>query len=80
MSFQQVMEEKLGEFVCYRNLILNGETGKRNVIVERKDGSCAIINQHIDFKPIPGMLATLEDIERVTVFINGKEFEFVACQ
>jgi hypothetical protein len=72
--------QKIEEFEYYKRLIKSGEAGKRNTIIERKDGSHAIIHQTIDFRPIPGLSTNLDEIERITVFIGDKEFEFVACQ
>ena len=79
MSLNQLTNE-LREFEVYRQLILNGEAGKRNVIVQRKDGTCAISHQVIKPFPFSGMRTSIEEVERVTVFIDGREYEFVACQ
>lgn len=80
-----VMEElknELKEFGYYRSLILHGETDGRNVLIQKKDGTHAILPFTCKVKrnQIPGMKATLDELERVTIFIDGKEFEFVACQ
>ena len=72
------LKDQLQQFNFYKRLILDGMANGRNVIIERKDGTCAIL--HTKFERIPGMLATIDEVERITVFINGKEFEFVACQ
>ena len=81
--------EKLKEFNYYKQLILSGETNGRNIIVEKKDGTHAILTQKIKDQPkqrkarasnIPGLAANISEIERITVFVDGKEFEFVSCQ
>jgi len=80
--------EKLREFDYYKQLILHGEAGNRNVLVEKKDGSHFIAHQTIKGQPkfrhyrncIPGLATTIDQIERITVFVDGKEYEFVACQ
>jgi hypothetical protein len=82
------LKHRLHEFNYYKQMILeaqktresNNKFRKRNAIVETKDGSHAIIHQHIKRQPIPGLSANIEDIERITIFIDGKEYEFVACQ
>ena len=74
------LKEQLAEFDFYKKMILNGETDGRNVVVEKKDGTCAVIHHRVKWNVIPGMKATIDEIERITVFIDGKEFEFVACQ
>ena len=76
------LKNELREFDFYRSLILNGETEGRNILVEKKDGTHAILQfvYKLKHNQIPGMKATLDDLERVTIFIDGKEFEFVACQ
>jgi predicted ribosome-associated RNA-binding protein Tma20 len=80
---------KLNEFQIYKQLILNGETDGRNILVETKDGTHAILPQKIKPKfirrkaiipHIPGLRASLDEIERVTIFVDGKEYEFIACQ
>ena len=73
------VKNKLREFNYYKQLILNNETKGRNTIIERKDGTHAIINQKIGEHPIPGLAATIDEIERITIFIRDKEYEFVAC-
>ena len=81
--------EKLKEFNFYKRMILSGQTSGRNILVETKDGTHAILHQKI--KPqmigrkaiiphIPGLAAGIDEIERITVFVDGKEYEFVACQ
>ena len=81
--------DKLREFNFYRQMILSGETDGRNIIIEKKDGSCHVPHQKIKGQlkgrkartpNIPGSAANIDEIERVTVFLDGKEFEFVACQ
>ena len=81
--------DKLKEFNFYKQMILSGETDGRNVLVEKKDGTHAILHHKVKpqptrrkakIYPIPGLAADLGDIERITVFVNGKEYEFVACQ
>jgi hypothetical protein len=81
--------EQLKEFNIYKQMILAGETNGRNIIVETKDGTCRILHQKIKDQPkgrkakishIPGLAANIDEIERITVFVDGKEFEFVACQ
>ena len=79
MDFDEI-KDQLKEFNYYKQLILHGEAGKRNTIIERKDGSCAIIHHETKQKPIPGLASDISDIERITVFIDGQEYEFVACQ
>jgi hypothetical protein len=75
------LKNKLREFNYYKQFITNKKVGKRNVIVERKDGTHAIIPQHIDFhRPIPGLAMELDEIERITIVIGDKDYEFVACQ
>lgn len=76
----EALEERFMEFDFYKRLILAGKTDGRNVLVERKDGTCAVIHHRVKWNVIPGMKATIDEIERVTIFIDGKEFEFVACQ
>ncbi len=70
-------------------MILSGQTNGRNIIVEKKDGTHAILHQKIKPQPvrriagipnIPGLAAGIDEIERITVFVDGKEYEFVACQ
>ena len=81
--------EQLKEFNFYKQMILSGETNGRNIIVETKDGTCRILTQKIKNQPkwrkaripnIPGLTANIDEIERITVFVDGNEFEFVACQ
>jgi len=50
---------------------------KRNVIVEYKDGDHALM-----LKPATEQepFRNLSEIERITIIIDGKELEFVACQ
>ncbi len=82
--------ENLKEFNFYKQMILSGKTNGRNIIVETKDGSCHILQQKIKDRVIkgrkatrshiPGMEANIDEIERITVFVDGKEFEFVVCQ
>jgi len=71
----------LHEFNFYKQMILNKKTNGRNIIIERKDGSCYIalhqVKRETDF--IPGSLH-ISDMERITIFLDGKEYEFVACQ
>ena len=76
------LKDELQEFGYYRSLILNGETEGRNILVQKKDGTHAILPfvYKIKHNQIPGMKATLDDLERITVFVDGREFEFVACQ
>lgn len=79
MSLDQLKDE-LREYDYYRGLILNGETDGRNVLIQKKDGTHAIIHHRAKYNAIPGMKATLDDLERITIFVDGREFEFVACQ
>jgi len=81
--------EKLKEFNIYKQMILSGETNGRNIIIETKDGTSRIIHQKIKEQAkgrkariphIPGVGVNLNEIERITVFVDGKEYEFVACQ
>ena len=81
--------EQLKEFNIYKQMILSDETNGRNIIVETKDGSCHILPQKIKGQlkgrkvrvpHIPGLSSNLDQIERITVFVDGQEFEFVACQ
>ena len=72
-----MLTDKLNEYSIYKNLILNGKTGKRNVLVERKDGSHAVLHHYVKKYLLE---VNLPDIERITVFFDGKEYEFVACQ
>jgi hypothetical protein len=82
--------ENLKEFNFYKQMILSGKTNGRNIIVETKDGTCRILAQKIEDRVIkgrkarrshiPGMAENIDEIERITVFVDGKEFEFVACQ
>ena len=76
------VKDQLREFNYYKQLILHGETNNRNVIVERKDGTCAIAHHVVrNDRPVPGLGAiTVDQIERITVFVGGQEYEFVACQ
>ena len=73
--------QSLHEFRFYKQMILNDKTGGRNIIIERKDGTCYVpmhkVKRELDF--IPGALH-LSDMERITIFLDGKEYEFVACQ
>ena len=82
------------EFQIYKQLILDGQTHGRNIIIERKDGTHEVSHQKI--KPqhqsksgpqrkarvpqLPGTSTTLDEIERITIFVDGCEYEFVACQ
>jgi hypothetical protein len=70
--------ESLKDFNFYKQMILNGETDGRNVIIERKDGTNYIATYKVKRNEIPGALK-LSDMERVTIFLHGKEYEFVAC-
>ncbi len=83
--------ERLKEFNFYKQLILAGETDGRNIILETKDGVCRILPQKIREQSkskmrkaripiIPGLAAKIDEIQRITIFVDGKEFEFVACQ
>ena len=74
------LKDQLVEFDFYKKLILNGQTDGRNVLVQKKDGTCAVIHHRVKWNAIPGMKATIDELERVTIFIDGQEFEFVACQ
>lgn len=74
------IKDQLREFNYYKQLILHGETGKRNTIVEKKDGTCAIVHHETKQQPIPDLASDISDIKRITVFIDNQEFEFVACQ
>ena len=47
---------------------------------KKKMGVAPIIHQNIKDQPIPGLAAKIDEIEHITVFINGREYEFVACQ
>lgn len=71
----------LHEFAFYKQMIMNKATRGRNIIIERKDGSSYVpmhqVKRGTDF--IPGALH-IDDMERITVFLDGKEYEFVACQ
>lgn len=80
MSIKEDLEMQLGEFNFYRNMIRMGQAGKRNTIIEKKDGTNAIIHHVTKEFPIPGLNAKIGDIERITIFIDDKEYEFVACQ
>ena len=81
--------DRLKEFNFYKQMSLSGETNGRNIIVETKDGTCRVLHQKIKGQlkgrkaitpNIPGLAANIDEIERVTVFLDGKEFEFVAGQ
>ena len=74
------LKDELREFEIYKKMILNGEAGDRNTIVQHKDGTCAIIHHITKTFPVPDMKISIDEIERITVFINGHEFEFVSCQ
>lgn len=75
------LKDRLSEFEYYKRLIKSGKAGKRNTIVEWKDGTLGVLNQVIGFTPIPEYPYTsIEEIERFTIFIGDKEYEFVACQ
>ena len=88
MDFYEI-KDQLKEFNYYKQLILHGETDGRNIIVETKDGTCRILPQKIKEQlkgrkartpHIPGLAANLDEIERITIFVDGQEYEFVACQ
>lgn len=81
--------DRLKEFNFYKQMILSGKTDGRNILVEKKDGTHAVLHQRIKPQPIwrkarvpniPGLAAGIDEIERVTIFVDGKEYEFVACQ
>ena len=74
------LKNELIEFAYYKKLIRDGHTDGRNVLVQKKDGTCAVIHNRVKWNVIPGMKAGIDEIERVTIFIDDKEFEFVACQ
>jgi len=81
MSMEELKNE-LREFDYYKTLILNGKTEGRNILVQKKDGTHAILPYAYKIKhdQVPGMKATFGELERITIFIDGKEFEFAACQ
>jgi len=74
------LEENRGlrEYGIYKALMKEGVTDPdRNVLIEYKDGRNALthIKQKYD-RPFP----KVQEIERITFFIDGEEYEFVACQ
>jgi len=80
--------EQLKEFNFYKQMILHEETNGRNIIITRKDGSSYIATHIIkqSFKkrkaprPVPGLdSGGIPDIDRVTIFLDGKEYEFASC-
>lgn len=71
--------ESLKNFNFYKQMILNGETDGRNVIIERKDGTNYVTMFKVKRDQIPGALK-LSDMERITIFLNGEEYEFVSCR
>ena len=78
----EFLEDQLKEFNLYKQMILNDEVDNKNTIVERKDGSCTIIPR--PFHPFKShcfnFTIPIEDINRITIFHEGREYEFVACQ
>ena len=76
--------DNIKEYSILKNLTeLNG---KRNAIIETKDGeqfACdTAINSIRNWNNANRQLRKdkPENIERITFLINGKEYEFVACQ
>ncbi len=74
------LKDQLREFNYYKMLILKKQTDQRNIIVQDKDGVCQIPTIKIKRDPPDGTTFKIEDIDRVTIFWDGKEYEFVACQ
>lgn len=70
-------EDVLDQYNFYKQLILNNKTNGRNVIIETKNGEQGIPPLKLERWKI---VFPIEDIERITFFIDGKEYEFVACQ
>jgi hypothetical protein len=74
------LEENTGlrEYGIYKKLMECGVVDKRrNVMVEYKNGHSGILHIHAkENDPFP----KLKEIERITFFIDGEEYEFVACQ
>jgi len=74
--------DNIKEYSILKNLTeLNG---KRNAIIETKDGeqfACDIaINRIVNFSNNNNKNENPINIERITFLINGKDYEFVACQ
>jgi hypothetical protein len=73
---------KLTDFNTTKNLmdVVNKDTPRwrtRNVVVEFSDGTHGVAHMHVDANsPIP----RLAEVERITFFVDGKEYEFVACE
>jgi len=74
------MESNLVQFDFLRNMIKHGETNGRNVIIEQKDGDHKIALCKIGIVPFQGCNVRIDQIERITIIIGEKEFEFVSCQ
>ena len=68
----------LREYGIYKALMKAGVVDKKkNVIVEFKDGRNAILPWGFkEHQPIP----RIKEVERITIFLDGEEYEFVACQ
>ena len=74
--------DNIKEYSILKNLTeLNG---KRNAIIETKNGeqfACDIvINRIVNFSNNNNKNENPINIERITFLINGKDYEFVACQ
>jgi hypothetical protein len=50
---------------------------KRNVMVEFADGTHGLAHMHVD---ADGPIPRLAEAKRVTFFVDGKEYEFAACE
>jgi len=73
----------VGEFQAAKALMEIENNGlskhqQHNVIVEYDDGSHSILHPRID--NLTGPFSRIETIQRITFFLDGQEYEFVACQ
>lgn len=67
--------QSLNTFDLYKNLILSDKCNGKNIIIETKDNNYFMTSNISDLSK-----DVLSNIERITIFKNKKDYEFVSCQ